>query len=162
MARRILIVGCPGSGKTTFALRLAEKTGLPLYHMDRLNWRADRTHLPREKLIAALQPILASPCWIIDGNYGGTMSMRMEACEEVIFLDYPVEVCLAGVRARMGKPRVDMPWMETEEDPAFMAFIRDYAEQSRPKVLALMAAHPDKTFTILHSREEADAQLARR
>ena len=130
--------------------------------MDRLNWRADRTHLTREELIAALEPILASPCWIIDGNYGGTMSMRMEACEEVIFLDYPAEVCLAGVRARMGKPRADMPWVETAEDPAFTDFIRRYATESRPKVMTLMAAHPDKTFTILRSREEADAQLARR
>ena len=162
MSRRILVIGCPGSGKTTFAQRLAEKTGLPLFHLDSIYWRADRTHLTREELVDVLRPILAGPRWIIDGNYNGTMALRVEACEEVIFLDYPAEMCLAGVRARMGKPRVDMPWMETEEDPAFMAFIRDYAEQSRPKVLALMAAHPDKTFTILRSREEADAQLARR
>ena len=88
------------------------------------------------------------------------MSMRVEACEEVIFLDYPAEVCLAGVRARMGKPRVDMPWMETAKDPAFMDFIRRYATESRTKVLALMATHPDKTFTILRSREEAERLLS--
>ena len=86
----------------------------------------------------------------------------MEACEEVVFLDDPVEVCLAGVRARMGTPRADMSWVETEEDPAFMDFIRRYATESRPKVMTLMAAHPEKTFTILRSREEADALLAQR
>ena len=61
MAQRILIVGCPGSGKTTFALRLAEKTGLPLFHLDSVYWRADRTHLIREGLVNVLRPILASP-----------------------------------------------------------------------------------------------------
>ena len=61
MARRILMVGCPGSGKTTFALRLAEKTGLPLFHLDSVYWRADRTHLTREELVNVLRPILASP-----------------------------------------------------------------------------------------------------
>ncbi|MGN1020913.1 MAG: adenylate kinase [Aristaeellaceae bacterium] len=162
MAQRILIIGCPGSGKTTFALRLAEKTGLPLYHLDSLYWRADRTHLTREELADVLRPILASPRWIIDGNYNSTMPLRVEASEEVIFLDYPTEVCLAGVRARMGKPHADLPWLETQEDPAFMDSIRRYAAQSRPRVLALMAAHPEKTFIILRSREEAEALLARR
>ena len=162
MQQRILVIGCPGSGKTTFALRLAEQTGLPLVHLDSIYWRADRTHLTREELVAVLRPILAGPRWIIDGNYNGTMALRVEACEEVIFLDYPAEVCLAGVRARMGKPRADMPWVETEEDPAFMDFIRRYAAESRPKVLARKAAHPETTFTILRSRAEADALLVRR
>ena len=162
MSRRILVIGCPGSGKTTFAQRLAEKTGLPLFHLDSIYWRADRTHLTREELVDVLRPILAGPRWIIDGNYNGTMALRVEACEEVIFLDYPAEVCLAGVRARMGKPRADMPWAETAEDLVFTDFIRRYATESRPKVMTLMAAHPDKTFTILRSREEADALLARR
>ena len=160
MSRRILVIGCPGSGKTTFAQRLAEKTGLPLFHLDSIYWRADRTHLTREELVDVLRPILAGPRWIIDGNYNGTMALRVEACEEVIFLDYPAEVCLAGVRARMGKPRADMPWVETAEDPAFTDFIRRYATESRPKVMALMATHPDKTFTILRSREEAERLLS--
>ena len=138
MSRRILVIGCPGSGKTTFSLRLAAQTGLPLFHLDSIYWRADRTHLTREELVDVLRPILAGPRWIIDGNYNGTMPQRVEAWEEVIFLDYPAK------------------------DPAFMDFIRRYATESRPKVLALMAAHPEKTFTILRSREEADALLARR
>ena len=162
MSRRILVIGCPGSGKTTFSLRRAEQTGLPLFHLDSIYWRADRTHLTREELVDVLRPILAGPRWIIDGNYNGTLPLRVEACEEVVFLDDPVEVCLAGVRARMGTPRADMSWVETEEDPAFMDFIRRYATESRPKVMTLMAAHPEKTFTILRSREEADALLAQR
>lgn len=162
MSRRILVIGCPGSGKTNFAQHLAEKTGLPLFHLDSIYWRADRTHLTREELVDVLRPILASPRWIIDGNDNGTLPLRVEACEEVVFLDDPVEVCLAGMRARMGTPRTDMPWVETAEDPAFMDFIRRYATESRPKVMTLMAAHPEKTFTVLRSREEADALLARR
>ncbi|MGN0747211.1 MAG: AAA family ATPase [Aristaeellaceae bacterium] len=161
MAQRILVVGCPGSGKSTLARRLAEKTGLPLDHLDSIDWRDDSTYLTREELVEVLRPILASPRWIIDGNYNGTMPLRAETCEEVIFLDDPVEVCLAGVRARLGTPRADTPWLEKEEDPAFMDFIRRYATESRPKVLALMAAHPDMTFPILRSREEAEALLAR-
>lgn len=130
MKQRILVIGCPGSGKTTFAQHLAEKTGLPLVHLDSLYWRADRTHLTREELVDVLRTMLASPSWIIDGNYNGNMALRVDACEEVIFLDDPEEVCLAGVRARMGTPRADMPWVETEENPAFMDFIRRYVTEA--------------------------------
>ena len=77
MSRRILIIGCPGSGKSTFARRLAEKTGIPLYHLDAIYWRADRTTLTREELIDRLLPIMAGDNWIIDGNYNGTMPLRV-------------------------------------------------------------------------------------
>lgn len=160
MNRRILIVGCPGSGKSTFARRLAEKTGLPLYHLDALHWRADRTHLTREELIDVLTPILQTEQWIIDGNYNGTMPLRASYCTELILLDYPVDVCLQGVRSRMGTVRSDMPWIETQEDPAFMDFIRAYPEQSLPRVYALMAEHPDKRFTIFRTRDDAERYLA--
>lgn len=160
MNRRILIVGCPGSGKSTFARRLADKTGLTLYHLDALYWRADQTHLTREELIDVLKPILQTEQWIIDGNYNSTMPLRLSYCTELILLDYPVDVCLQGVRTRMGTARPDMPWIETQEDPAFMDFIRAYPEQSRPRVYALMAAHPDKRFTIFRTRNDAERYLA--
>ena len=160
MNRRILIVGCPGSGKSTFARRLAEKTGIPLYHLDALYWRADRTHLTREELIDVLTPIMQTDEWIIDGNYNSTMPLRVGYCTELILLDYPVDVCLNGVRARMGTSRPDMPWVETQEDPVFMDFIRAYPDTSRPRVFALMADHPDKRFTIFRTRDDAERYLA--
>lgn len=161
MNRRILIVGCPGSGKSTFARRLAEKTGLPLCHLDAIYWREDRTYLTQDELIERLLPVMEGESWIIDGNYNATMPLRVSYCNEVIMLDYPVEVCLEGVRARIGTARPDMPWVETQEDPEFMDFIRAYPGQSRPKVFALMAQHPDKVFTVFRTREEADAYLDR-
>lgn len=160
MNQRILIVGCPGSGKSTFARRLAEQTGLPLYHLDNLYWKADRTHLTHEELIARLLPIMETDAWIIDGNYNGTMPLRVSRCDQVIMLDYPLEVCLEGIRTRCGQPRPDMPWVETEPDEEFLAFIRAYPETSRPQVYALMAQHPEKAFTVLRSREEAESYLA--
>lgn len=161
MNKRILIVGCPGGGKSTFAIRLAEAIGLPLYHLDNLYWRADRTHLSREELIERITPIMQTEAWIMDGNYNATMPLRVSFCDEVIMLDYPLETCLEGIRARCGKPRADMPWVETEPDEEFLAFIRAYPETSRPKVYALMAQHPEKTFTVFHSRADAEAYLAK-
>ena len=97
--------------------------------------------------------------WIIDGNYGSTMELRMAVCDTVIFLDYPLEVCLDGIKERRGKPRSDMPWCETEEDAEFVEFIKNYNEQQRHTVLDLLEKYGDKNIIIFKSREQADAFL---
>ncbi len=158
---RIMIIGCPGSGKSTLARMLAQKTGLPLYHLDIMYWNPDRTTKPKEEFRAELRRIVALPEWIIDGNYGSTLELRMEACDTVIFLDYPVDVCLAGISERRGKPRVDMPWTETQVDEEFIEFIKNYNRDSRPKVLELIEKYSNKNIIVLKSRNEADEWLIR-
>ena len=159
--KRAMIIGCPGSGKSTLARALAAKTGLPLYCLDMMYWNPDRTTKPKEEFRAALRETVNLPEWLIDGNYGSTLELRMEACDTVIFLDYPLEVCLSGIEERRGKPRPDMPWVETEPDPEFIEFIKKYNEESRPKVIELLEKYKEKNVIIFESRAEADEYLRR-
>ena len=159
---KVMVIGCPGSGKSTFSRALQQATGLPLHHLDRLYWNADGTTVPRDTVfLPRLQAVLASDRWILDGNYASTMELRLAACDTVIFLDYPAGVCLEGIAARKGKPRPDMPWQQAPEDDdeEFLSFIRGYAETERPKVLALLARHPEKHILIFRSRDEAACWL---
>lgn len=158
--KRVIVIGCPGSGKSTFSRALREITDLPLVYLDQLYWNADRTIVDKPVFRARLAEAMAGDRWIIDGNYGSTMEMRMQAADTVFFLDYPVEVCIEGVRARMGKPREDIPWVETEEDGEFIDFIRTYRTDSRPKVLALLEQYTDKNVIVFHDRAEADGYLS--
>ena len=155
--RKLIVIGCPGSGKSTFSRALHNKTGIPLYHLDRMYWNADKTTVEKSKFLERLSSVLEKDEWIIDGNYGSTMEMRMAACDTVIFLDYPLEVCLEGIRQRRGKPRSDMPWIETEEDAEFLEFIKNYDEQQKPKVLRLLETYRDKNIVVFQSREEAES-----
>lgn len=159
---KIIVIGCPGSGKSTFSRALHDKTGIPLHYLDRMHWNADRTYGTREELIKKLNHILPQNRWIIDGNYGSTMELRLGACDTVFLLDYPTEICLEGIRERAGKPRPDMPWVEKpgEIDEEFMAFIRNYNKFERPKVFKRLNKFSDKTIYIFSSRTEADAFLA--
>lgn len=159
--KRVIVIGCPGSGKSTFSRALAEKSGLPLYHLDRLYWNADRTTVEKSVFRARLAEAMSEDRWIIDGNYGSTMELRMAACDTVFFLDLPTEVCLAGIRERQGRPRADMPWVEVEGewDEAFIHFIETYNTESRPKVMALLRRYGDRRIEIFQSREEMDAFL---
>lgn len=157
--KKVIVIGCPGSGKSTVSRALHNKTDIPLYHLDVMYWNADKTTVEKSVFLERLSDVLEKDEWIIDGNYSSTMELRMAACDTVIFLDYPLDVCLDGIRERRGKPRSDMPWIETEEDSEFIEFIKNYNEQQKPKVLELLKKYSDKNIIILESREQADAFL---
>ena len=154
--KKIIVIGCPGSGKSTFSRELHAITGIPLYHLDMMYWNSDKTIVEKRIFLERLSSAIARDEWIIDGNYRSTMEMRLSACDTVFFLDYPAEVCLEGVRERRGKPRADIPWVETEEDEEFIGFVKRYNEESRPQVLELLRRYNDKNTVIFSCREDAN------
>ena len=159
--KKIIVIGCPGSGKSTFSRALHKKIGIPLFHLDTMYWNADKTTVEKSVFLERLSAVLEKEEWIIDGNYASTMDMRMAECDTVIFLDYPLDVCLDGIRERHGKPRSDMPWIETEEDAEFIEFIKKFNEQQRPQVLELFKKYSTKNIIVFASREQADLFLRR-
>lgn len=131
---RILVIGSPGSGKSTFSRALAQRKQLPLVYLDQLFWNADKTTVDQAQFDQRLGEAMArTQAWILDGNYGRTLEMRLERCTQVFFLDLPVEVCLESVRARRGTVR--------------------------PKILELREKYGEKPWVVLRSRGQMDAYL---
>ncbi len=157
---KVIIIGCPGSGKSTFGRKLKCITDLPLYHLDMMFWNEDRTTVTKEVFIERLQEVMSNPKWIIDGNYGGTMEMRIKECDTVFFLDYPTNICIEGIELRKGQPRSDMPWVENDNtDEEFVDFINKYNLESRPKVINLLEKYSAKKIIIFKTRTEAEEYL---
>lgn len=159
--KKIIVIGCPGSGKSTFSRTLHKMTGIPLFHLDMMYWNSDRTTVDKSIFRERLSNAIQKDEWIIDGNYGSTIELRLQACDTVVFLDYPLDVCLNGIKERRGKPRTDMPWIENEdeEDAEFIEFIKNYNAESRPKVMGLLDKYSDKDIYIFNNRDEADEFL---
>ena len=157
---KILVIGCPGSGKSTFARKIRDKIGLPLYYLDQLWHKSDKTTVSREEFDSKLSDILKRNQWIIDGNYNRTLEMRLKACDSVFFLDLPTEVCLRGVESRIGRKREDMPWIEEEFDEEFRQWIMDFPQNSRPKIYHLLEqSESEKYIVIFKSRQEVNSYL---
>lgn len=158
--KKIIVIGCPGSGKTTFAEKLRDKIGLPLFHLDAIWHRPDRTHISRDEYDARLAEILALDAWIIDGNYSRTVERRIAACDTVFLFDLPAEVCLDGAISRLGKARYDLPWIDTELDPKLQKEIEEFGSKNLPAIYALLDKYKDgKSVIIFKSRAQADAFL---
>ena len=110
--QRVLVIGSPGSGKSTLARELAVRTGLPLFHLDRMHWLPGWIERDRDEGRAELAGVLAQDRWIIDGNYGSSLPMRVARADTVFWLDYPTRLCLWRVLKRWwhysGTNRPDM------------------------------------------------------
>ncbi len=154
-----MIIGSPGAGKSTLARALRDCLDLPLYPLDLLYWNSDRTHVSREHFVQRLTQVLQQQRFIVDGNYSATVEMRLAACDTVVLLDYPPEVCLAGIASRQGKAREDLPWMEEKTDEAFLRFTAAFREEQLPKLLQLLSKTEGKRILHFTSREETQQWL---
>ena len=154
--KKVIVIGCPGAGKSSFARELQKITGLPLFYLDMIFHRPDKTTCSKEEFDEKLSEILAEDRWIIDGNYARTLPTRLAKCDTVFWLDYPLEVCLQGIEGRFGKPRCDMPWIETEWDEEFLEFVKSFRSEYRPELQKLLGEYPEKKVIIFESREMAE------
>ena len=155
--KKVIVIGCPGSGKTTFAEKLNKCTGLPVYYLDAIWHKPDKTHISRDDFDEKIKEIFSESEWIIDGNYNRTIEMRLQQCDTVFLFDLPTDVCLQGATERLGKGRYDLPWIEKELDPEFEVFIKEFAEKSLPRIYELIEKYKSvRRVVIFKTREESD------
>ncbi|MEF3306193.1 DNA topology modulation protein [Paenibacillus sp. GYB003] len=165
--KRVVILGCSGSGKSTMARRIAERTGLPVYHLDAYYWKPGWVAADPETFDAEVAEIAAEDRWIIDGNYSRTLDLRLSRSDTVIFFDYPRYLCLYRVLKRRlqyrGRSRADMgEGCEEKIDLAFLKWIWNFRKRSRPKLLdKLRRVQPLQDVYRFRTPREADDYLKR-
>ena len=141
--RRVLVLGCPGTGKSTLARSLGEALSLPVVHLDKLWWKSGWVNRTEGEFDALLDAVLLGEEWVIDGNYLRTLPRRLERCDAVVLLDYPRRVCLLRALRRIltwrGRTRPDMAADCPERlDGEFVRWIWEFHRTQRPQVLELL------------------------
>jgi len=156
---RIIVIGCPGSGKTTLSKQLANKLGLPLTHLDVLHWRDGWQTIPKDEFDRLLTDELVKPNWIIDGNYNRTIPLRLQYCDTVIWLDYPRITCMLGVLKRYfknrGKSRPDMGGNCPEKlDLEFLKFVWRFNKTHRQRYKEMLDNADEVKVIVLKNRKK--------
>ncbi|WP_214826395.1 DNA topology modulation protein [Exiguobacterium algae] len=158
--KKIIIIGSGGSGKSTFARKLGGCLQLNVYHLDHLLWQPGWKQVPRSEQIRIQEEILKQEKWILDGNYNGTLDLRIDAADTIIFLDLPRILCTYRVGKRMiryyGKTRPDMGEDCIERfDFQFLKWVWNYKHTQRPHILDKLQQHSHlKDIYILNSRQD--------
>ena len=138
--RKIMIIGCCGAGKSTLARQIHDITNIRLVHLDQYFWQPNWVETQTtewEKIVSRLSDL---PSWIMDGNYGGTMDIRLNKADVIIFLDRPTWLCLYRVIKRVlryhGKTRPDMKeGCEERFSWTFLKYVYHYNRTRKPKIL---------------------------
>lgn len=144
--QRIAIIGPSGAGKSTLSRRLGTLLDLPVIHLDALNWKPGWVSEPDTQWRQKVRDAASGPKWIIDGNYGGTLDLRLQAADTVIFLDFPRWVCVCRVLWRIvsyhGRTRPDMGEGCPERfDMEFLEWVWNFNATSRPMILRRLEGH---------------------
>jgi adenylate kinase family enzyme len=137
--RRVLVIGISGAGKTTLAQQIAAATGLPLIHLDREHWLPGWREPPKSEWRAKVAALAATDAWIMDGNYTGSLDVRMPRADAVVWLDYGAVKCIARVLRRVAtnwrRSRTDMADGCPERiDRTFLLYIWRFRSQYRPVI----------------------------
>lgn len=143
---RVLIIGPCGSGKSTLARELAPRMGLPLVHMDQLGWQSGWVETEKAELIARVAEAVAGERWLIEGNYGSTLTPRLARADTVIYLDFPRRVFLWRLIKRIfthrGRSRPDMPEGCPERfDAGFFWYVLNWNSGPRVRTEAKLAGY---------------------
>ena len=164
--QRVLVIGSGGAGKSTVATRLGKLLNLEVNHLDKLYWRAGWVEPETDEWIKTVNNLIERDSWIIDGNYSGTLELRLQRCDTVVFLDLPRVLCLWRIVKRFlvyrGGTRPDVGEGCPESlNFEFVSWVWNYARRSRPKVVKRLQEHGEgKQIFWLRSRNDVKQFLS--
>ena len=158
--RRVLLLGCGGSGKSTLSRQLVQKTGLPLIHLDKEYWHPGWVKTPREEWRGRVAEMVKGDRWIIDGNFSNSLDIRLPRCDCVLLLDYSRMTCVLGVIRRvvsgLGRTRPDMgEGCPEKADLSFLKWVWNFRKKELPGILEKINEFPDKTVIVFKDRKQA-------
>ena len=159
--KKIIVIGCPGSGKSTMVFKMNEKLHYPVLHLDKIYHIDNERHITREELVSKVDEFAkTNDNFIIDGNYISTVEQRIKLADTVILLDIDTEICIQNAIGRSKKEKTaDMAdgFDNSKLQSEFLEFITKFKNDSLPKIMDLIEKYKnEKTIVVLKNYVEID------
>jgi adenylate kinase family enzyme len=157
---KVLILGCAGSGKSTFSKHLGKVQQLPVIHLDSLYWKSGWVASTEMEWNQIIEELILKDQYIMDGNYSRTLSIRMKDADTIFFFDFSRFLCMYQVIKRRiinhGKTRSDMAEGCKEKiDLEFIKWIWNFKKRSKDKILGeLEEVKEQKKVIIFKNRRD--------
>lgn len=152
--KKIVVLGSGGAGKSTFARKLEKILDIKAYHLDTFHWKPGWVATPNEEWEKIVRELVSNDEWIIDGNYGRTINMRINLADTIFFLDMPIILCLYRVIKRRiiyhKKSRPDMnSGCEEKLDWEFINWIINFKKNKKPEIVEKLNKYKDSKEIII-------------
>lgn len=160
--KKILIIGSGGAGKSTTAVTLGRILNLPVIHLDSFYWKPNWEETSKQEWKLIIKKLCSKPSWIMDGNYGGTIDLRIQKADTIIFLYINRFICLWRViKRRLFKKRVDLiPGCKEKIDFKFIKWVWGYNKTRAPKILMKLKKIKQKKIFIFRNQRQLKEFIA--
>lgn len=158
---KIVVIGCPGSGKSTLTFKLEKLLKYPVLHLDKIYHIDNEHHITREELVNAVnQFALSSNNWIIDGNYISTVEQRIKLADTIILFNISTRTCVKNAYERAKHEKgSDMAdgFDYSKVDENFIKFIKSFKTDALPKIIELYEKYKsEKNFIVFNNYKQVD------
>lgn len=161
--KKIAVIGIMGAGKSTLSNKLSEGLGIEVHHLDKIYWKPGWIKIPSEEGEHIQREIIKKESWVFDGNWTGSMDIRLEPADTIIFLDFPKYICLYRVFKRVvaGKNIQPIDKAEGLKDRLSWKLIKAILTYPRKEILDKINKYSKgKRVYILHSTKDIDKFLS--
>lgn len=160
--QKIMVIGSCGAGKSTLSKQIATVKNIPVIHLDQLYWKPNWVESTKDEFAAKQRTALVTENWVVDGNYGGTMDIRLARADTIVWLDLPVSICFYRVLKRIvknyGKTRSDMTNGCPERfNLEFLHYVLTFPFHARRRLVKKLEQKKDKPL-IFHLKNRTEVQ----